>query len=243
MMRADGAERAVAALAASQHGAFGTDQAAEKGMTRKARRVRLGIRRFRHVRRDKVRRPTSRAAAAWRSDLPHRGRTGSCLARSWRTTARTYDTPLRRDPSLRSGPSSLPVEPVATECNASGTPLALIGPRDCQSRPSSGGRSQVGGGGAGPAVVGLAGRGAHDLVDEDERLRQLVAGDVLRALVERARLESSDASTPSRSWTMATTSLPHRSLGRPRDHDVVHRGVVARAPARPPRRRSSRRRS
>ena len=41
MMRADGAERAVAALAASQHGAFGTDQAAEKGMTRKARRVRV----------------------------------------------------------------------------------------------------------------------------------------------------------------------------------------------------------
>jgi len=40
-MRADGAERAVAALAASQHGAFGTAQAARKGMTRKARRVRV----------------------------------------------------------------------------------------------------------------------------------------------------------------------------------------------------------
>jgi hypothetical protein len=40
-MRAEGAERAVAALAASQHGALGTEQAANVGMTRKARRWRV----------------------------------------------------------------------------------------------------------------------------------------------------------------------------------------------------------
>src|SRR3954468_13390 len=41
----------------------------------------------------------------------------------------------------------------------------------------------------GPAVVGLAGGGAHDGVDEDERLGQFVASDVPRGLLEQRSLD------------------------------------------------------
>ena len=76
---------------------------------------------------------------------------------------------------------------------------------------------------AGPAVVGLAGRGADDLVDEHDGLRQLVAGDVAGGVGEQRRPSSTSA--PSRGRTMATTSLPQRSLGPAGDDAVVHAGV------------------
>ena len=95
---------------------------------------------------------------------------------------------------------------------------------------------------AGPAVVGLAGRAAHDAVDEHEGLGQLVAGDVLLALARAARrrvaVDARRAAARSR-----RPRCPTARSGRPAHDRVVHGRVVPSARPRPPRRRSSRRRS
>ena len=66
-----------------------------------------------------------------------------------------------------------------------------------------------------PAVVGLAGGRAPQLVDEQPGLRQLVAGHVAGGLVAERPSSRGLGTTPDRTWTMATTSWPHCSLGRP----------------------------
>jgi len=63
-----------------------------------------------------------------------------------------------------------------------------------------------------PLVVDLARGGPGDLVDEDDRLGQLVPGDPSRAMFDQC---AGVHRAPSRSATSATTSEPHRSLGRP----------------------------
>ena len=70
------------------------------------------------------------------------------------------------------------------------------------------------GGLLGPAVVGLAGRRARTSVDDDEVLRQLVAGQRGRGSARAAR-RASGRRAGSAGCTTAVTALPHRSSGTP----------------------------
>src|SRR3954447_19601066 len=89
-------------------------------------------------------------------------------------------------------------------------------------------RVSAGGDLARPAVIGLARRRSHHLVDEHERLGQLVAGEAGGGRPapgawggggggggRRRRRAAGSASRPWRGWTTATPSLPQRSRGRP----------------------------
>src|SRR5204862_2781910 len=95
-------------------------------------------------------------------------------------------------------------------------------PRDARDAALVGGGDLLG-----PAIVGLAGRGPYDGVDEDELLGELVAGDVLRALVEQRLLDLG----PSRDIVAKLhdrDDLLSPLLARSTAHDrVVHVGVVA----------------
>ena len=67
-----------------------------------------------------------------------------------------------------------------------------------------------------PAVVGLARRRSHGRVDEHDRARDLVAGEVLGGSAPAApRATAGCRRTPGRSSTTAVTCEPKRSLGVP----------------------------
>ncbi len=94
-----------------------------------------------------------------------------------------------------------------------------------------------------PGVVGLAGGGADDPVDQHERLGHLVAGQRAPAVVLAARRPgAASPRRPERNATTATTSWPQRSVGPAHDDGVAPRPGARSAPARPPRRTPSRRR-
>src|SRR5262249_3302680 len=88
---------------------------------------------------------------------------------------------------------------------------------------SSGGRLPLGRELFGPAVVGLARRRAHDLVDDHHRARHLVAGDVVTTvrgeLVERGRRAGPELHD-------RTDVLAPTRVGDADDRRVARRGVA-----------------